>query len=82
MDFLQLVNEVKMSSDSEAKKVAASYGIELSTTEIQALRPLLDDISFHWLFTGIPKSFINKVENTIGSKKTKRLLHMYNEATQ
>jgi len=82
MDYIQFINEVKMSSDLEARKIAASYGINLSTSEIRALRPLLDDISFHWLFTGIPDDFMKKVQHAIGYEKTEVLFRMYNDATK
>lgn len=71
-----------MSSDEEVKRISASYGINLSLTEIRALRPLLDEISFHWLFTGIPDSFMLKVQQAIGREKTETLFHMYLDATQ
>lgn len=82
MDFFQLLNEVKMNSDSEVKKFARTYGINLTTTEISALRPLLDDISFHWVFTGIPESFMTKVQQAIGYKKADLLYQMYLDAIQ
>ena len=71
-----------MSSDSEARQIAASYGINLSVSEIRALRPLLDDISFHWFFTGIPESFMLKVQNAIGYEKTEMLFRMYLDAIE
>lgn len=71
-----------MSSDSEARKIAASYGISLSTPEIRALRPLLDEISFHWLFMGIPVEFMKKVQQAIGFEKTEMLFRMYKDATK
>lgn len=82
MDFVQFLNEVKISSDSEVKSIANSYGIDLSTPEIRALRPLLDEISFHWIFTGIPEIFISKVRIAIGDKKTEIFLRMYLDAMQ
>ena len=82
MDYMQFLNEVKSSSDSEVKRIAASYGIDLSTSEIRALRLLVDDISFHWIFTGIPEVFISKVRIAIGDQKTEQLLRMYYDATQ
>ncbi len=77
-----LLNEVKTRSDSEVKTIASAYGVDLSTTEIRSLRPLLDEISFHWIFTGIPESFINKVRKAIGNKKTEMLFQMYLDATK
>ena len=82
MDYVQFLNEVKSSSDSEVKRIAASYGIDLSTSEIRALRLIVDDISFHWIFTGIPDVFISKVRIAIGDQKTEQLLRMYFDATQ
>ncbi|MBO0586516.1 hypothetical protein [Sporosarcina sp. E16_8] len=77
MDFAQLVNEVKSKSDDEAIIIAKQYGIDFSKTEIRALRPLLDEISFHWLFTGIPETFITKIRGAIGDKKTDVLFKKY-----
>lgn len=72
-----MLNEIKMKSDEEAKLLAKAYGIDLSIREIRALRPLLDEISFHWLFTGIPESFINKVKYAVGDKKGEELFRKY-----
>lgn len=77
MDYVQLLNDVKMKSDHEVKSIARQYGIDLSINEIGALRPLLDDISFHWLFTGVPETFINKVRKAIGDHKTEILFQKY-----
>ena len=77
MDFMRILNEIKMKSDQEAKLLADAYGIDLSIREIRALRPLLDEISFHWLFTGIPESFINKVKHAVGDKKGDELFRKY-----
>lgn len=80
MDYVQLLNEVKMRSDGEVQSIAASYGIKLSTAEIRALRLLVDEISFHWIFTGIPETFISKVRIAVGDQKTEQLLSMYFDA--
>ena len=56
--------------------------LTLSITEIRALRPLLNDISFHWILTGIPESFVNKVRNAIGDEKTEMLFRMYLDAQE
>jgi hypothetical protein len=82
VEYGQLLNEIKMRSDEEVKVIARQYGIDLSISEIRALRPLVDEISFHWLFTGIPETFINKVRNAIGDKKTEILFKKYLDATQ
>lgn len=77
MDFIHFVNEVKTSSNEDVKSLAASYGLHFSIQEIENLRPLVDDVSFHWFFTGIPQSFIHKVQQAIGVSKTNELLAMY-----
>lgn len=82
MDYAQLLNEVKTRSDEEVRTLAWQYGIDLSLTEIRALRPLLDDVSFHWLFTGVPESFINKIRSAIGDKKTDILFQKYLDTTK
>ncbi len=81
MDYVQLINEVKMSSNSEVQSIATSYGIQLSTTEINELRLLVDEISLHWIFTGVPEAFISKVRMAIGDQKTEQLLQLYVDAT-
>jgi hypothetical protein len=80
MDYVQLLNEVKARSDNEVQAIAKRYGIELSITEIRSLRPLLNELSFHWIFTGIPENFINKVVKAIGKEKTEYLFQMYLDA--
>ncbi|MCZ2259339.1 hypothetical protein [Sporosarcina sp. G11-34] len=80
MDYVQLLNEVKMSDDYEAQQIARSYGVNLSITEIRALRPLLNEISFTWVFTGIPENFIRKVSQAIGAEKAEMLFSMYLDA--
>lgn len=82
VDYAQLLSDIKMRSDSEVKVIARQYGIDLSTAEIRALRPLLDEISFHWIFTGIPDSFIQKVRRVIGDRKTEILFQKYLDATK
>jgi hypothetical protein len=82
MDYVQLLNELKTSSDYDVKAFASSYGIDLTTSEIRALRPLLDEVSFHWIFTGIPEVFIKKVRIAIGDRKAEQLLKMYFDAKQ
>lgn len=82
MDFLNLIQHIKTSSNEEVQQLAWSHSIDLSLEEIQLLRPLVDDISFHWLFTGIPKSFIAKVERIIGPTKTNQFLAQYMSETR
>ncbi|MDV6377921.1 hypothetical protein ORD22_06550 [Sporosarcina sp. GW1-11] len=77
MDLLQLIQQIKMLSDDEAKRYAADNGVELSVREIQQLRPMLDEISFSWLFTGIPPAFIERVAQIIGYEKTILYLEQY-----
>ena len=77
MDLLQLIQQMKQLPDQEAVSYASSYGVELSTTEVQQLRPLLDEISISWLFTGIPPTFIEKVSSIIGYEKTMLYLEQY-----
>ncbi|PIC66971.1 hypothetical protein CSV71_09980 [Sporosarcina sp. P21c] len=77
MDLLQLIQEIKQLPDQEAVRYAASYGVELSTKEVRQLRPLLDEVSFTWLFTGIPSAFIEKITMIIGYEKTMLYLEHY-----
>ena len=80
MDYVQFMNDVKMKSDSEVQLIARSHGIDLSKTEIRALRPLLNEVSFHWVFTGIPESFIDRVRMAIGDQQTEMLFRKYLDA--
>jgi hypothetical protein len=82
MDYAQQINDVKKKRDDEDKTIARQYGIDFSKSEIRALRPLLDEISFHWLFTGVPETFINKIRGAIGDKKTEILFKKYLDSTK
>ncbi|ARD46783.1 hypothetical protein SporoP37_00055 [Sporosarcina sp. P37] len=77
MDLLQLIQEIKQLPDQEAVQYAASYGVVLSAAEVRQLRPLLDEVSLVWLFTGIPQAFIEKVSSIIGYEKTMLYLEQY-----
>ncbi len=77
MDYAHFLNEVKTKSDHEVQQLAMKYGLPLTSKEIRGLRPLLDHISFHWLFTGVPDSFISKVESVLGKEKTDYLFRKY-----
>lgn len=77
VDFLNLLNDIQMKNAEEVQQLAASYGVELTIREINQLRPLLQDISIHWYFTGIPTSFIKKVEHILGVTKTQTFVDMY-----
>lgn len=80
MDLVQFLGVLKTSSNVDVQRFARSYNVHLSVNEIQNLRPLLDDISMHWLVTGVPDSFIEKVRRILGSRKTDALLQMYYDA--
>lgn len=77
LSFGKLIAEAKRKSDEEFQQIAQFYGVRLSIHEIQQLRPMLDDISIQWYFTGIPQSFIQRMERTVGKEKTKQLLLLY-----
>ncbi|EGQ27668.1 hypothetical protein ABZ756_01070 [Mammaliicoccus sciuri] len=77
MDLLQLIQEIKQLSDNEAQQYAASHGVQLSVKQIQQLRPLLDEVSLSWLFTGIPSVFLEKVSSVIGYEQTMLYLDQY-----
>ncbi|WP_438310961.1 hypothetical protein [Sporosarcina sp. FA9] len=77
MDYAQFLNEVKTRSDRDVQEIASTYGIDFEISEIQALRPLVNEISFHWILTGIPETFIEKVQSAIGFEKTEQLFRMY-----
>lgn len=69
--------EMKKRSDEELLKMSRSYGLDFSLEEIGSLRPLLDEISMHWVLTGVPESFISKVERILGEKRTHQLMDDY-----
>lgn len=80
MDFLNLLNDIQRKSDRDVQQLASFYEVNLSIEEIRLLRPLLNDISIHWYFTGIPNTFIHKVEKVIGPSKTAEFLKRYEES--
>lgn len=77
MDYTRLLLEMKKRSDDEMLKMSKSYGLDFTVEEIGMLRPLLDEISMHWILTGVPESFISKVERILGQKRTNQLLEDY-----
>lgn len=77
LDYTRLLLEMKKRSDEEMLKMSKSYGLDFSVEEIRRLRPLLDEISMHWILTGVPESFISKVERILGQKRTHQLLEDY-----
>jgi len=81
VDFLNLLNDIQTKSEEEVQQLAAFYGIHLTISEIIQLRPLLQEVSIHWYFTGIPSSFLLKIERILGKAKTKEFLAMYEAAT-
>lgn len=77
LDYTRLLLEMKTRSDAEIHKMSRSYGLDFTVEEIQQLRPLLDEISMHWILTGVPESFISKVQRILGEKRTNQLLDDY-----
>lgn len=77
MDLLQLIQEIKQLSDHEAKNYAAAQGVQLTVKQIQQLRPLLDEVSLSWLFTGIPAAFLEKVSSIIGYETMMLYMEQY-----
>ena len=68
---------MKSRSDEEMYRLSRSYGLDFSVKEIQQLRPLLDEISMHWILTGVPETFISKVSRVIGEQRTHQILEDY-----
>ncbi|WP_301107410.1 hypothetical protein [Sporosarcina sp.] len=77
MDLLQLIQEIKQLSDQDAQNYAANNGVQLSVKQIQQLRPLLDEVSLSWLFTGIPTAFLEKVSAIIGYEEMMLYMEQY-----
>ena len=77
MDYTRLLLEMKVRSDEEIYRLSRSYGLDFAIEEIQQLRPLLDEISMHWILTGVPETFISKVARIIGEKRTNQILDDY-----
>jgi len=71
---VEFIEQFLSKSDKEIVKFSREYGIDLTLEEVQRLRPLSEQASITWLFTGIPNSFLRDVESIIGKKKLKRLL--------
>ncbi|EMR05923.1 hypothetical protein C772_02194 [Bhargavaea cecembensis DSE10] len=77
MNLNGMITDLKRMSDRELRELAAQYGVELSSEEVRKLRPLLDEVSFSFLWTGVPDSFIRKVEAIIGTERTRRIMEQY-----
>jgi len=78
MDLIEFVQIVKNKSDHEIAKMTKELPVELTKNEIKELRPILDQASFHWVFTGIPSSVKKEIAVVIGKSKAKTLFHFFN----
>ena len=77
MNLNGMIADLKRMSDRELRELALQYGVQLSSGEVRKLRPLLDEVSFSFLFTGVPEPFIRKVEAIIGPERTRRIMDQY-----
>ncbi|MCW1927104.1 hypothetical protein [Bhargavaea beijingensis] len=77
MNLNGMIADLKRKSDRELRELALEYGIQLSSGEVRKLRPLLDEISFSFLWTGVPEPFIRKVESIIGPERTRWIMDQY-----
>ncbi|GEM_PF-375900 len=77
MDYSRLLMDMKKKPDEEMYMLARSYGLDFSVEEIRQLRPLLDEVSFHWILTGVPETFVSKVAAVIGEGRTNQILEDY-----
>lgn len=78
MDLIEFVQIVKNKSDKEIANMTKELPVELTKNEIKELRPILDQASFHWVFTGIPSSVKKEIAKVIGKSKAKTLFHFFN----
>ncbi len=78
MDLIEFVQIVKNKSDHEIAKMTKDLPVELTKNEIKDLRPILDQASFHWVFTGLPSSVKKEIAAVIGKSKAKTLFHFFN----
>lgn len=74
----EILEQFLTKSDREIQDFAYSYGVKLSIEEIQRLRPIAENASVTWLFTGIPPYVLQDIENIIGRKKLKKLMQFLN----
>lgn len=78
MDLLEFIQNLKSKSDAELAQMSKVLPVSLSKNEIKGLRPLLEKVSIHWAFTGIPSSFKKEIAKVIGKTKAKTLFNFYN----
>jgi hypothetical protein len=74
MNLSGLIGDLKRMSDGELRELAGQYGVVLTKSEIRKLRPLLDEVSVSFLWTGVPEPLIQKVESVIGKERTRQIL--------
>ncbi|MFC7364825.1 MULTISPECIES: hypothetical protein [Bhargavaea] len=77
MNLNGMIADLKRMSDRELRELAAEYGVALSPEEVKKLRPLLDEVSFSFLWAGVPEPFIRKVEAVIGPERTRQIMEQY-----
>lgn len=72
--FIQML---KSMSDEEIVIMAKSEGFDLTLREVQKLRPYIHQISFSWLFFGIPNDVAQALENILGRKRSRQLMALF-----
>ena len=75
MKQVEILEAFLNKSDKEIIHFARDYGVELSIQEVRSLRPIAQNASVTWLFTGIPNQVLKEIEQIIGRKKLKKLLN-------
>lgn len=78
MDLIDFVQDIKKKTDDEIATITKDFPVSLTKNEVKELRPLLDQVSFHWIFTGVPSSVKKEIAKVIGKSRAKALFLFFN----
>lgn len=57
--------------------MAKAEGFDITTREVRKLRPYLNQVSFSWLFFGIPNDVAQEMEKVLGRKRSRQLMALF-----
>lgn len=78
MELMEFIQDIKKKTDDEIATLTKAFPVSLTKNEVKELRPLLEQVSFHWVFTGVPSSVKKEIAKVIGKSRAKELFLFFN----
>jgi hypothetical protein len=78
MDLIEFIQESKKKTDDEIAAITKAFPVSLTKNEVKELRPIFEQASFHWIFTGVPSSVKKEIAKVIGKSRAKSLFLFFN----